>query len=63
MGKNWTEDAAKSYLSSQRDIAFNGKVVNVEEYNGLKALSALDYLKNFCGYNIIYNKMVTTGAP
>jgi hypothetical protein len=50
--KKWNETSAKSVLSRVNGVDFVGtKSISVKYgLNGLTACSALDYLKNHCGY-------------
>lgn len=53
--KNWTESEAKRVLMSAGDVQNpSGKTITVRKgITGLKACSAMDYLQNHCGYNIL----------
>lgn len=54
MKHTWTQNAAISALKSGAEI--NGKVITVTGLVGLTACSALDYLRNHCGFTVIAKK-------
>lgn len=54
MKHTWTQNDAISALKSGAEI--NGKVIAVTGLVGLTACSALDYLRNHCGFTVIAKK-------
>jgi hypothetical protein len=53
--KKWTENEAKSVLMKSGDVRQTSPKTMVIRggVKGLTACSAMDYLKNYCGYNIL----------
>jgi hypothetical protein len=48
--RKWTESQALSTLSG---VSVNGKIIILTKgLQGLKQCSALDYLRNHCGYRV-----------
>jgi hypothetical protein len=51
---DWNEVKALSYiLSCQAENPRNRVITKQNGFKGLKACSCIDYLKNYCNYNII----------
>lgn len=50
--RKWDLHKALNYASGE----VNGKVILVRERTGLTQCSALDYLKNYHGYTVIYKE-------
>jgi hypothetical protein len=54
MIKKWNEQTALSYLlSCGAENPRNKVILKDKGFKGLKACSAIDYLRNHCGYNIL----------
>lgn len=53
--RKWTENTARSKLMSSGDVRQTSAKTMVIKggVKGLSACSAIDYLRKYCGYNII----------
>lgn len=53
--KKWTENEARSVLMSAGNVRQTSTKTMIIKggVRGLSACSAIDYLRNYCGYNIL----------
>ena len=55
MKRKWDERQAINYLKNN-GVRSKGKILSVEgSLNGLTTCSALDYLRNYCGYTVNFS--------